>query len=102
MCKVNINRPLGGPDTTHKLSAGLILPIPLNAELYSLQADSSSLLRLKIKYPDQQTHLIMPSKNHLRLVNLSSGKYNLHKIILNCLFTMCNISFSFFRVILST
>ncbi|VVC31823.1 Armadillo-type fold,Armadillo-like helical [Cinara cedri] len=77
MCKVNINRPQGGPDTTHKLSAGLILPIPLNAELYSLQIDSSSLLRLKIKYPDQQTHLIMPPKNHLRLVNLGGESYYL-------------------------
>ncbi|XP_050525128.1 integrator complex subunit 4 [Daktulosphaira vitifoliae] len=77
MCKVIIIRPLGGPDTTHKLSAGLILPISLNAELYSLQNDSSSLLRLKIKYPDQQTHLIMPRKNHLRLVNLSNESYYL-------------------------
>ncbi|CAH1723711.1 integrator complex subunit 4 [Aphis gossypii] len=77
MCKVVINRPQGGPDTTHKLSAGLILPIPLNAELYSLQTESLSLLRLKIKYPDQQTHLIMPPRNHLRLVNLSNESYYL-------------------------
>ncbi|XP_050424644.1 integrator complex subunit 4 isoform X2 [Adelges cooleyi] len=75
MCKVIINRPLGGPDTTHKLSAGLILPIPLNAELYNLHEDSLSFLRLKIKYPDQQTHLIMPQKNHLRLVNLGDESY---------------------------
>lgn len=42
----------------------------MDAEIYGLR--DTNTLRLKVKYPDQQTQLIVPCKSDLRLLNLSN------------------------------
>jgi hypothetical protein len=74
MCNAVINSPVGGPDTTYKFTAGLVMSIPLDAEISHL--NSIKPLRLRLKYPDQQTHLIVPRYDHLRPSQFSSVKGN--------------------------
>ena len=71
MCNAVINSPTGGPDSTYKFTAGLVMSIPLDAEISHLH--STKPLRLRLKYPDQQTHLIVPRVDHLRLNQFYSG-----------------------------
>lgn len=72
MCYAAINSPVGGPDTTYKFTAGLVMSIPLDAEISHLH--STKPLRLRLRYPDQQTHLIVPRVDHLRPNQFYSGK----------------------------
>lgn len=73
MCNAVINSPIGGPDTTYKFTAGLVMSVPLDAEISYLS--STKPLRLRLKYPDQQTHLIVPRIDHLRPNQFYSGTY---------------------------
>ncbi|XP_049803533.1 integrator complex subunit 4 [Schistocerca nitens] len=56
--------PGGDADAPLKFTAGLVLGVPLEAELRYLQ--SPELLRIKVRYPDQQTHLLVPPRGDLR------------------------------------
>lgn len=73
MCRAVINSPVGGPDTTYKFTAGLVMSVPLDAEISHLR--STKPLRLRLKYPDQQTHLIVPRTDHLRPDQFYSSNY---------------------------
>lgn len=66
MCSVEVNSPTGGADNVLKFTAGLIMGVPLDADLYNVP--TPNFLRLRLKYPDQQTHLIVPRPSHLRPV----------------------------------
>ncbi|KAF2893883.1 hypothetical protein ILUMI_12289 [Ignelater luminosus] len=64
MSSAAILEPSGQTDTTLKFTAGLIMAVPFEAELYNLS--DPSRLRLKIKYPDQRTQVILPRPAHLK------------------------------------
>lgn len=59
-----ILEPSGQTDTTLKFTAGLIMAVPFEAELYNLS--DPSRLRLKIKYPDQRTQIVLPQPAHIK------------------------------------
>lgn len=67
MCKAVISEPTDDADTTIKFTAGLIAGIHFDAEITSLP--NVAVLRIKIKYPDQNTILVLPNKNDLRPIN---------------------------------
>lgn len=69
-----ILEPTGQTDTTLKFTAGLVMSIPFEAELRNLS--SPERLRLKVKYPDQKTQIILPRPSHIKPLNLdgSEGK----------------------------
>lgn len=70
MCRAVLSMPSASADSALKFTAGLVMGIPLDAELCSLR--NTNTLRLKVKYPDQQTQLIVPRKADLRLLNPES------------------------------
>lgn len=70
MCHADVTLSSASADSALKFTAGLIMGIPMDAEIHSLR--DTNTLRLKVKYPDQQTQLIVPCKSDLRLLNLSN------------------------------
>lgn len=71
MCYAIINSPAPSSDTTLKFTAGLVMGISMDADIYHLS--NTSCLRIKVKYPDQQTHLIIPQASHLKPQNYGDG-----------------------------
>ncbi|XP_066973639.1 integrator complex subunit 4 [Macrobrachium rosenbergii] len=66
MCSAEISEPQGDSESIHKLSAGLVVGVPLDAEVSHIPDPST--LRIRVAYPDHSTHLIVPPKSHLRPV----------------------------------
>ncbi|KAL1140378.1 hypothetical protein AAG570_000310 [Ranatra chinensis] len=64
MCKAVLNGPSTSQDAPIKFTAGLVMAIPLDAEINALNDPAS--LRIRIHYPDDQTHISVPSSSHLR------------------------------------
>lgn len=64
MSSATILDPSGQTDSTLKFTAGLIMAVPFEAELNHLS--DPSRLRLKIKYPDQKTQVLLPRPAHLK------------------------------------
>jgi len=64
MCSAIINEPRPDVDTILKFTAGLVMGIPLDADILNLR--DTSTVRIKLKYPDQQTVLIVPRTSDLR------------------------------------
>lgn len=64
MTTVSLTEPVGDMDAPLKFTAGLVLGIPLDAELRHLC--SMDTLRIKVRYPDQQVHLLVPKCTDLR------------------------------------
>lgn len=83
MCNAVINSPIGGPDTTYKFTAGLVMSIPLDAEISHLH--STKPLRLRLRYPDQQTHLIVPRIDHLRPDQFYSDVNHMYRLVTTAL-----------------
>jgi len=63
-CSAQILEPKGEADTALSFTAGLVLGVLLDAELHNLA--QTSVLRVKVKYPDQTTQLLVPCKSDLR------------------------------------
>nr|CAD7401906.1 unnamed protein product [Timema poppensis] len=59
-----ISEPTGDLETALKFTAGLVLGVHCDALLHNIQ--DISTLRIKVKYPDQQTHLLVPRPTDLR------------------------------------
>ena len=59
-----ITEPTGEVDAALKFTAGLVVGVPLDAELYNVR--NPATLRVKVKYPDQQTQLIVPKRSDFR------------------------------------
>ncbi|XP_045620866.1 integrator complex subunit 4 [Procambarus clarkii] len=78
MCSAEIIEPQSDSDAIHKLSAGLVVGVPLDAEISHIPDPST--LRIRVAYPDHSTHLVVPPKSHLRLV--SPGTYRLLTTVL--------------------
>lgn len=51
-----------------KVTAGLIAALPLNAEIEQLQEHQRHDLRIKVKYPDQNVHIVVPRARDLKKV----------------------------------
>uniref|UniRef100_A0A8D9FEG4 Integrator complex subunit 4 n=1 Tax=Cacopsylla melanoneura TaxID=428564 RepID=A0A8D9FEG4_9HEMI len=81
MCYAVINAPALSSDTVLKFTAGLLMGINLDADIYHLS--NTQCLRIKVKYPDQQTHLIIPQASHLKLQNYDDG--NTHRLVTTAL-----------------
>lgn len=77
MTSAAILEPTGQSDTTLKFTAGLIMSVPFEAEIRNLV--NLNRLRLKVKYPDQKTQIILPRPAHMKPLNPetnSEGKLN--------------------------
>ncbi|KAL3280766.1 hypothetical protein HHI36_003998 [Cryptolaemus montrouzieri] len=64
MSSAEILEPTGQTDTSLKFTAGLIMSVPFEAELRHLL--DPSRVRIKIKYPDQKTQVILPRPAHMK------------------------------------
>lgn len=64
MSSAMILEPSGQTDTSLKFTAGLIMSVPFEAELRYLIDPNQ--IRLKVKYPDQKTQVILPRPAHLK------------------------------------
>lgn len=64
MARASIVEPTGDSDTPLKFTAGLLLGIPFDCELKDVTNLSS--VRIRVKYPDQQVHLIRPRSSDFR------------------------------------
>ncbi|KAF4521167.1 hypothetical protein B566_EDAN011617 [Ephemera danica] len=58
-------------DSALSFTAGLVLGVPLDAELSNLS--NVAALRVKVKYPDQTTQLLVPCRSDLRVSEIKSG-----------------------------
>ncbi|KAL9696900.1 hypothetical protein quinque_000341 [Culex quinquefasciatus] len=81
MCKAHILEPSessGSTDNVVKVTAGLIASVPFVAELENLQESQRQNLRLKIKYPDQNVHVIVPRRRDLKKIMTEQGESESH------------------------
>lgn len=69
-----ITEPTGEVDAALKFTAGLVVGVPLDAELYNVR--NTATLRVKVKYPDQQTQLIVPKRSDFRPMLLPDSEGN--------------------------
>lgn len=77
MCKARIIEPTENSysaENVIKVTAGLIAAVPFVAELENLQQSQRQDLRLKVKYPDQNVHIIVPRKRDLKKVMTEQGE----------------------------
>jgi integrator complex subunit 4 len=56
-----------------KVTAGLIAALPLNAEIENLQEHQRQDLRIKVKYPDQEIHIVVPRLRDLKKIIGENG-----------------------------
>lgn len=56
-----------------KVTAGLIAALPLVAEIDNLREEKQQNLRLRIKYPDQNVHFIVPRMRDLKRIMTEDG-----------------------------
>lgn len=61
-------------DNIVKVTAGLIAAIPFYAEIDNLRESQRQDLRLRIKYPDQNVHLVVPRLRDLKRVITENGE----------------------------
>lgn len=68
-------------DNIIKVTAGLIAAMPLYAEIENLRGSQLQDLRVRIKYPDQNVHSVVPRMRDLKRVMTENGAEG--KIICN-------------------
>lgn len=80
-----------------KVTAGLIAALPFVAEIDNIQQSQRHDLRLRIKYPDQNVHFVVPRLRDLKRIITEDGeegnpkqKSFLKKYSLNFVFTVAN------------
>lgn len=56
-----------------KVTAGLIAALPIHAEIDQLQEHQREKLRIRIKYPDQNIHIVMPRLRDLKRMASENG-----------------------------
>lgn len=57
-----------------KVTAGLIAAMPLSAEIQNLQEHQRQDLRIKVKYPDQNVHIVVPRLRDLKKQEMSENE----------------------------
>ncbi|XP_076344076.1 integrator complex subunit 4 [Tachypleus tridentatus] len=76
--KATIHEPSSESDNPLKFTAGLVLAVPLDAHIENVENFHN--VRLKIKYPDQQTHVVLPRLADFR--PLGNHSYRLYTSVL--------------------
>lgn len=61
-------------DSAIKVTAGLIAAIPFLAEINNLRESQRIDLRMRIKYPDQNVHLMVPRMRDLKRIITENGE----------------------------
>lgn len=61
-------------DNVIKVTAGLIAAIPFLAEIDNLRESQRLDLRMRIKYPDQNVHLMVPKMRDLKRILTENGE----------------------------
>lgn len=61
-------------DNIVKVTAGLIAAIPFLAEIDNLRENQKQNLRMRIKYPDQNVHLVVPRLRDLKRIMTENGE----------------------------
>lgn len=56
-----------------KVTAGLVAALPIHAVIEQLQECQRENLRIKIKYPDQNIHVVMPRLRDLKRIIGENG-----------------------------
>lgn len=79
-CRAIIEEPRGDADAALKFTGGLLLGIPLTAKIQNLR--DSSILRIKLRHPDQQVQLLLPRQSDLRVQNTEHNDYRLKTTVL--------------------
>jgi integrator complex subunit 4 len=76
MCVAKILEPTDSTssDNQIKVTAGLIAAHPLVAEISNLQESQRQDIRLKIKYPDQNVHIVVPRLRDLKRIMTEQGE----------------------------
>jgi integrator complex subunit 4 len=62
-------------ETPLKYTAGMVLAVPVDCELFNIS--DISLIRLSIKTPDQRVQLITPKQSHFFAKDAATGHYRL-------------------------
>lgn len=55
------------------MTAGLIAALPLTAEIENLQEHQRQDLRIKVKYPDQNVHIVVPRQRDFKKMLSQNG-----------------------------
>lgn len=61
-------------DNVIKVTAGLIASLPFVAEMKNLQESQKKDIRLKIKYPDQNVHTVVPKLSDFKKIMTEQGE----------------------------
>lgn len=77
MCLANILEPCPqmSQDNTIKVTAGLIAALPFVAEIDNLQESQKNDMRIKIKYPDQHLHTVVPKLSDFKKIMTEQGAH---------------------------
>lgn len=75
MCTAKIVEPdeTASMENIVKVTAGLIAALPLNAEIENLQEHQRQDLRIRVKYPDQEIHIVVPRLRDLKKIMGENG-----------------------------
>lgn len=77
MCMANILEPCPqmSQDNVIKVTAGLIAALPFVAEIDNLQESQKQDMRIKIKYPDQNLHTVVPKLSDFKKIMTEQGAH---------------------------
>ncbi|SPP78108.1 integrator complex subunit 4 [Drosophila guanche] len=67
--------PLQSQDNVIKVTAGLIAAVPFVAEIDNLQESQKADMRIKIKYPDQHMHTVVPKMTDFKPIMTEQGEH---------------------------
>ncbi|XP_030378031.1 integrator complex subunit 4 [Scaptodrosophila lebanonensis] len=76
-CVANILEPcpLQSQDNVIKVTAGLIAAVPFVAEIDNLLKSQKADMRIKIKYPDQHMHTVVPKMSDFKPIMTEQGEH---------------------------
>ncbi|XP_037937661.1 integrator complex subunit 4 [Teleopsis dalmanni] len=76
MCVANIVEPCAqvAYDNVIKVTAGLIASLPFVAEINNMQESQRGDMRIKVRYPDQNVHVIVPKMTDFKKIMTEHGE----------------------------
>lgn len=66
--------PTASSESIVKVTAGLIAALPFVAEINNLRQSQRQDLRVRIKYPDQNVHFVVPRLRDLKRIITENGE----------------------------
>lgn len=78
MCTAKITNPdeASSIENIVKVTAGLIAALPLTADIENLQEHQRQDLRIRVKYPDQNIHIVVPRLTDLKMISENGTENN--------------------------